>query len=145
MSVHERDPLRHLRSQEHLRGAFGNDAFGQVAEKGARFFGTPRYIVGQSIIVVLWIIANAIAWSLKWDPYPFILLNLAFSTQAAYAAPLILLASTRQAARDQAHAEAGAKHMEELAKAHQRLLSENTQLTEQIHQLAEAIHAKVVA
>src|SRR3954447_7953182 len=72
------------------RGAFGEDAFGRGAEAAARFFGTPQYIVGQTIVVALWIAANALAVSLRWDPYPFILLNLAFSTQAAYAAPLIL-------------------------------------------------------
>jgi uncharacterized membrane protein len=139
------DPTRHLQGQEHLRGAFGADAFGKRAESAARFFGTPQYIVGQSLVVVLWIVANAIAWSLRWDPYPFILLNLAFSTQAAYAAPLILLAQTRQAARDQAHAEAGAKHMEELAKRHQELLDENTRITEEIQRLATEIHARVVS
>ena len=139
-----RDPLRHLSEHERLRGAFGTDSFGKGAERAARFFGTPQYIVGQSILVVLWIIANAIGWSLHWDPYPFILLNLAFSTQAAYAAPLILLAQTRQAARDQAHAEAGATHMEELAVAHQKLLDENTRLTLEVRRLAEEIHAQVV-
>jgi uncharacterized membrane protein len=143
--VAPRDPLRHLSEHERLRGAFGSDAFGRAAERASRFFGTPRYIVGQSVGVVLWIVANAIGWSLHWDPYPFILLNLAFSTQAAYAAPLILLAQTRQAARDQAHAEAGAKHMEELALAHQKLLDENTRLTLEIRRIAEEIHAHVVA
>src|SRR5437660_10419987 len=99
-----------------------------MAEKGARFFGTPQYIIGQSLLVVAWIILNAIGLSLGWDPYPFILLNLAFSTQAAYAAPLILLAQTRQAARDQAHAEASATHMERLAERQEQLLEENTRL-----------------
>src|SRR5919198_2653682 len=84
-------------------GAFGQDAFGRGAEKVARFFGTPRYIVGQTLVVVAWIAVNAVALSFRWDPYPFILLNLAFSTQAAYAAPLILLAQTRQADRDKDH------------------------------------------
>src|ERR671937_29748 len=70
-------------------GAFGQDAFGRGAEKVARFFGTPRYIVGQTAVVIAWIALNAVALSFRWDPYPFILLNLAFSTQAAYAAPLI--------------------------------------------------------
>ena len=139
------DPMRHLHSQEHLRGAFGNDAFGQAAERGARFFGTPKYIVGQSLIVVAWIVVNAIGWSLRWDPYPFILLNLAFSTQAAYAAPLILLAQSRQAARDQAHAESSAKHMEELARQQERLLDENTKLTVEIHHLSTEIHARITA
>ncbi len=130
---------------EHLRGAFGNDSFGRMAEKGARFFGTPQYIIGQSLIVVAWIIVNAVGWSLRWDPYPFILLNLAFSTQAAYAAPLILLAQTRQASRDQAHAEAGAKHAERLSQQQMQLLEENTRLTEQIHRLSTEIHARVNA
>jgi uncharacterized membrane protein len=76
------------------------DAFGVLAERLARFFGTPRYIVGQTIIVVIWIAINVAAVTLRFDPYPFILLNLAFSTQAAYAAPLILLAQNRQADRD---------------------------------------------
>jgi uncharacterized membrane protein len=76
------------------------DAFGVLAERLARFFGTPRYIVGQTVVVVIWIAINVAAVTLRFDPYPFILLNLAFSTQAAYAAPLILLAQNRQADRD---------------------------------------------
>ncbi len=130
---------------EHLRGAFGNDAFGRGAEKAARFFGTPQYIIGQSIIVVLWLVLNSLAWSLRWDPYPFILLNLAFSTQAAYAAPLILLAQTRQAARDQLHSEVALKHSEALAAQQKKLLEENTRLTEEIAKLSREIHARVTA
>src|SRR5881392_3299779 len=84
-------------------GAFGQDTFGRGAEKTARFFGTPQYIFGQSIVVLIWIALNSLAVAFQWDPYPFILLNLAFSTQAAYAAPLILLAQTRQADRDKDH------------------------------------------
>ena len=76
------------------------DAFGRLAEQLARFFGTPRYIVGQTVLVVIWISINVAAVTLRFDPYPFILLNLAFSTQAAYAAPLILLAQNRQTDRD---------------------------------------------
>ncbi|HET7653375.1 MAG TPA: DUF1003 domain-containing protein [Acidimicrobiales bacterium] len=81
------------------------EAFGRFSEAIARFLGTARFLVAQTAIVVVWIIVNAIAWGLRWDPYPFILLNLAFSTQAAYAAPLILLAQNRQEARDRAQAE----------------------------------------
>ena len=73
-------------------GAFGEDDFGHWAETASRFFGTPKYIAGQTAIVIAWIAVNAVGVSLGWDPYPFILLNLVFSTQAAYAAPLILLA-----------------------------------------------------
>jgi uncharacterized membrane protein len=88
-----------------FESAFGEDAFGRRAESAARFFGTPQYILGQTIVVVAWIAVNAAAVSFRWDPYPFILLNLAFSTQAAYAAPLILLAQNRQADRDRAEVE----------------------------------------
>ncbi len=76
------------------------EAVGQITESIARFFGTGRYLLIQSIIVVVWIALNVSAVELRWDPYPFILLNLAFSTQAAYAAPLILLAQNRQENRD---------------------------------------------
>src|SRR5437660_7718987 len=96
------------------RGAFGDDTFGRRAEKLARFFGTPRYIIGQTIIVIIWIALNSVAFVAHWDPYPFILLNLAFSTQAAYAAPLILLAETRQAARDKIMGDQLEKHREEV-------------------------------
>jgi uncharacterized membrane protein len=85
--------------------SYDPDAFARFAERVARFFGTGRYLAFQSIIVVLWIGMNAVAWSLRWDKYPFILLNLVFSTQAAYAAPLILLAQNRQADRDKAESE----------------------------------------
>jgi uncharacterized membrane protein len=85
--------------------AYDPDAFARFAERLARFLGTGRYLAAQTIIVVVWIGINAVAWSLRWDKYPFILLNLAFSTQAAYAAPLILLAQNRQADRDRAEIE----------------------------------------
>ena len=76
------------------------EAFGRFSEGIARLLGTARFLVAQTVLVVLWISINALAVGLRWDPYPFILLNLAFSTQAAYAAPLILLAQNRQADRD---------------------------------------------
>jgi uncharacterized membrane protein len=130
-----------------LHGAFGNDRFGILAERFARFFGTPRFIIGQTVLVALWIAVNGIAVGLRWDPYPFILLNLAFSTQAAYAAPLILLAQTRQADRDKAHEDMIESHHElseeRLAKfvaterqLHEQvvgLLAENTRLTAELH------------
>ncbi|GAB2659332.1 DUF1003 domain-containing protein [Prescottella soli] len=76
------------------------EAVGRVSESIARFLGTGRYLLIQTVIVIVWIILNIFAVKLQWDPYPFILLNLAFSTQAAYAAPLILLAQNRQENRD---------------------------------------------
>jgi uncharacterized membrane protein len=81
------------------------DSFGSTAERIARFFGTPRYLIVQTGIVVVWIAINAAWVTLRFDKYPFILLNLMFSTQAAYAAPLILLAQNRQADRDKAEVE----------------------------------------
>ncbi len=95
---------------ERPRGAPGApsydpDAFARMAERMARFLGTGRYLAFQTILVVFWITLNVAAVSLAWDPYPFILLNLAFSTQAAYAAPLILLAQNRQADRERADVE----------------------------------------
>ncbi|WP_405134924.1 DUF1003 domain-containing protein [Nocardia sp. NBC_01388] len=76
------------------------EALARSSEKLARFLGTGRYLVIQTVFVIVWIMLNVFAIRLQWDPYPFILLNLAFSTQAAYAAPLILLAQNRQDNRD---------------------------------------------
>jgi uncharacterized membrane protein len=130
---------KHQAEHEHLHGAFGSDRFGAVAERVARFFGTPNYILGQTMAVVAWIAVNGAAVAFRWDPYPFILLNLAFSTQAAYAAPLILLAQTRQAERDKAHEEAAARHREELADVQNRMLDENTRLTRHVEALSREI------
>jgi uncharacterized membrane protein len=141
--------------QQQQHGAFGQDAFGRYAEAAARFFGTPQYIVGQTVVVIFWLALNSIAVMSHWDPYPFILLNLAFSTQAAYAAPLILLAETRQATRDKIAAEKTeehrdhAEHMAEervaALKAEtdklQALLQSNTDLTRQDKELTEQVAA----
>jgi uncharacterized membrane protein len=91
---------------EPVHPAFGGDRFGQNAERVARFFGTPRYILGQSIIVVIWIAINAAAIGLHWDPYPFILLNLVLSFQAAFSAPIIMMSQNRQTVKDRLRAEA---------------------------------------
>jgi uncharacterized membrane protein len=79
---------------------FDPEAFGRFSERLARFLGTGKFLFWQTLLVILWISLNLFAVTLRWDPYPFILLNLAFSTQAAYAAPLILLAQNRQDDRD---------------------------------------------
>src|SRR5437763_12154922 len=85
--------------------SYDPDAFGRFAENLARFLGTGRYLVAQTLVVLVWIFLNVVGIVSHWDPYPFILLNLGFSTQAAYAAPLILLAQNRQADRDKAEVE----------------------------------------
>ena len=157
--------FRHLAPHAHLSPVFGSDWFGIRAEGFARFFGTPTFLIGQSALVALWVGLN-VAGVVHFDLYPFILLNLAFSLQAAYAAPLILLAQTRQADRDKAHAEADARHREELAQAGfaqqaaamkqsaqlLMLLEQNTHLTEitqdlsrRIVQLTDEIHRRVVS
>ncbi len=143
-------------------GVFGNDRFGVLAERFARVFGTPQFIVVQTVFVVLWIAANAAAFSFRWDPYPFILLNLAFSTQAAYAAPLILLAQTRQAERDKLRAAAVQDHraaeverekafearqtellerQRTMAEQHLAMLAQNTEMTREIVRLTAELHA----
>ena len=149
----------------HLASAFGDDWFGVRAEGFARFFGTPVFLVAQTVVVAVWIAVNA-AGLTRFDVYPFILLNLAFSLQAAYAAPLILLAQTRQADRDKALVDADAQHREALAQASLErqefatkqsaqlleLLELNTRLTQitqelsqRIERLTDEIHRKVVS
>jgi uncharacterized membrane protein len=139
------DHLRFHRQHEHLFRTFGSDSFGLRAEAFARFFGTPVFLGAQTFIVAVWIAANVLGVT-HFDLYPFILLNLAFSLQAAYAAPLILLAETRQAARDKAHSDADASHREAIATASTRqsaqmleLLRQNTELTEITKIMAERI------
>jgi uncharacterized membrane protein len=140
-----RSHLRFHLPHAHLADVFGNDWFALKAEAFARFFGTPVFLVAQTLLVLAWISMNALGW-VHFDTYPFILLNLAFSLQSAYAAPLILLAQTRQADRDQAHADADARHREDLANAAlqqqeqlKALLLANTQLTEITKELTERV------
>lgn len=77
------------------------EVVGRGAEAFARFMGTGRFLIYMTAFVIVWVTLNAVAlWGLRWDPYPFILLNLFFSVQASYAAPLILLAQNRQDDRD---------------------------------------------
>jgi uncharacterized membrane protein len=153
----EPGPQNHYRFHTphvHLSSVFGDNWFALKAESFARFFGTPTFLIAQTAIVVGWMAVNILGWT-KFDVYPFILLNLAFSLQAAYAAPLILLAQTRQADRDKAHSDADARHREDLAVASEQrqlfaaeqtelllgLLQQNTQLTEMTKQMSERIEA----
>ncbi|MDR5782520.1 DUF1003 domain-containing protein [Caballeronia sp. LZ065] len=166
-SSHDDPPsVDHLRFQLpvlHLSSAFGNNWFALKAEAFARFFGTPTFLLAQTLIVVVWIGLSAVQL-IHFDPYPFVLLNLAFSLQSAYAAPMILLAQTRQADRDKAFSDADARHREALALASTRrdkalaqqamqieaLLKQNTELTaltrelaEQIASLTQGVHEKL--
>jgi uncharacterized membrane protein len=145
-------PFRFHAPHAHLTPVFGGDWFGIKAEAFARFFGTPMFLIAQTFIVAVWIVLN-VAGVTQFDLYPFILLNLAFSTQAAYSAPLILLAQTRQADRDKAHTDADIQHREALAAAsaeQQRfalqqnaqmlaLLEQNLVLTQRVEELSHRI------
>ncbi len=136
----------------HLMPTFGDDEFGLRAEQFARFFGTPTFLIAQTIIVGVWILVNVAGWT-NFDVYPFILLNLAFSLQAAYAAPLILLAQTRQADRDKAQAIADAQHREDINRQTEEreketaqqtrllldMMAQNTKLTEIVKDLTERV------
>ena len=138
----------------HLTSAFGDDWFGLKAELFARFFGTPTFIIGQTVVVLVWVLINVLGYT-SFDIYPFILLNLAFSLQAAYAAPLILLAQTRQADRDNHHTEADALHREDLARANEErqtasaeqsaqllvLIATNLEMTQTINKLTNQVVA----
>ncbi len=154
LGEHHRDPhyFRFHLPHRHLTPVFGNDWFALKAEAFARFFGTPFFLVTQTLVVAIWIVLN-VAGITHFDLYPFILLNLAFSLQAAYAAPLILLAQTRQADRDKAHSDADAQHREALALASEEreilaagqtatlleLINQNTKLTEVTKDLSQRI------
>lgn len=138
------DHRRFHRKHEHTEATFGGGGFGKMAEQLARFFGTPQYLGAQTTIVAVWVVLN-VAGVTHFDIYPFILLNLAFSLQAAYAAPLILLAQTRQALRDKAFSDADAEHREALNQQLLQLLQANTDLTAQVKSLTDEIHAHVVA
>lgn len=152
--MNRKDHLRHYTNKEKSFSAFGSNWFGLKAEAFARFFGTPIFLIIQTVVVVIWGSLNILNIT-TFDPYPFILLNLAFSFQAAYAAPLILLAQTRQSDRDKIHADADAKHREEIAtesrilveqvqeqnKQILALLDQNTQLTKEIKDLSSQINS----
>lgn len=133
-------PRGHRHAVPH--GAFGTDRFGLAAERFARLFGTPGFLLGQTLLVAVWIALNGLAVGFGWDPYPFILLNLLFSTQAAYAAPLILLAQTRQADRDRMQGELLEQHRDAIAARYDELLEENLRLTRRVVELAERLEPR---
>lgn len=147
-------PMPASGDRTHLHRPFGGDTFGRRAEAFARAFGTPRFLLVQTLVVGLWVAINVAAATLRWDPYPFILLNLAFSLQSAYAAPLILLAQTRQADRDKVIAAEDAHHREladDAATARQdaalaqgerlaQLALDNQRLTAEVRDLTAAVH-----
>jgi len=121
------------------RPFYDPDAFGRFSESIARFLGTGRYLAVQTAIVIVWIIFNIVAVYYRFDPYPFILLNLLFSTQAAYAAPLILLAGNRSALRDRLTLEHAAAEADIEDAQNRELLDGNLKILEHIDTLEHRI------
>ena len=146
--------MRELGLMPDVASAFGEDAFGRRAEAAARFFGTPKYILGQTALIRASTSSSmqSRSWC-AWDAEIIASTYIKFSTQAAYAAPLILLAQTRQVDRDKAASDQLEAHREEVAKNMQEreaalkaetdelkaLLQSNTQLTQQDKELTERI------
>jgi len=102
-----------------------------IADKVAKTMGSWHFILAQSLLIVVWIVVNLTAYVKHWDPYPFILLNLLFSTQAAYAAPIIMMSQNRQSERDRVQAGddyetniAAKKEIEDLQKSLARIEDE---------------------
>jgi uncharacterized membrane protein len=131
-----RAPSRHPVNQQF----FDEAPFGaRIADRVTGFMGSWRFLILQTILVGLWIGGNIYLLSRPFDPYPFILLNLAFSTQAAYAAPLILLAGNRAAQRDRMTLEHAADETDVAEKQNERLLRGNTEILEHVEALEERI------
>lgn len=162
---HDDHFYRFHRPHLHLTSTFGDDWFARLSERFALWFISPGFAFWRTVIIILWITANAVGW-LTVDEYPFRFLNLILSMLTMYAAPLILLAQTRQAERDKANALADAQHREDLGRAAEerqaaiaeqtRLLVELVQanskmtatistLTEQVAKLTIDVHTRVVA
>jgi uncharacterized membrane protein len=135
MARHSQNTAPSTRRRSHATGSY--DRFGRFAERVVRVFGLPWFLAGQTVVIIAWLIANSLGGLPHFDPYPFIFLNLVFSALAAYAAPFILLAETRQADRDRARAQAEERHHEELERRQQELLEQDKSQTQQIARLLE--------
>ena len=95
--------LKHNWHQSHLKDSTVGE---HVSDIVVAAMGSWKFIIMQSALIIVWITLNVAGWAWHWDPYPFILLNLVFSTQAFYAAPIIMMSQNRQADRDRAQATA---------------------------------------
>jgi uncharacterized membrane protein len=153
---HQLDPLRHY---EHYRNARhggspyagGSSFMERMSEKVASGMGTVAFLVVSSCLILAWVFSNGAVHYLsttitniskgnKFDPEPWILLNLIFSAVAFYTGALVIIAQKAQTRTDKANEEASAKHRDELATSQNELLQQNTDLTEQIHAMAQKLH-----
>ena len=112
----------------------------RIADRVTGYLGSWRFIVIQTVIVALWLVGNLYLLAKPFDPYPFILLNLAFSTQAAYAAPLILLAGNRASLRDRMTLEHAAAEADIEDEQNRRLLEGNVEILKRVEGLEKRIH-----
>ena len=124
---------RSIRNKNWHEKAQGNLSVGdRIADTVSSTMGSWRFIIIQTIIIATWIVGN-IYLLFHFDPFPFIFLNLAFSAQAAYSTPIIMMAQNRAAARDKVQAEHQYEHQE-------KEMELNTNITQQVHDLAKSIH-----
>jgi uncharacterized membrane protein len=112
----------------------------RLAERMADGVGSWPFLIGQNLAMAAWMAVNVLAVALRWDPYPFILLNLMLSCQAAETGPILLIAAKRAAARDRALAE----HSWEQTVLIHELLEQNTTLTRQVHAMTAALHGRLL-
>ncbi len=131
MATHHSHPVNRAMVDDAPLGA-------RIADRVTGFMGSWKFIIVQTVIVTIWIIGN-VALLFHFDIYPFILLNLAFSTQAAYAAPLILLAGNRQALRDRLTLEHAASETDKEDKQNQDLLKGNAEILKRVEALEQRI------
>jgi uncharacterized membrane protein len=141
--LHKHPPLQNVNELLDERTTFGQRA----ADRVASTMGSWRFIIMQTILLMAWVILNAVAWIQHWDPYPFILMNLVLSLQAAYAAPIIMMSQNRQAARDRVEAhndylvnlksEEGIQAILEYLHAHNEILSQINEKLEKPSQITE--------
>ena len=117
----------------------------RIADAASEAIGSWRFIIIQTILVIIWVIVNITGLILQWDPYPFILLNLMFSVQAAYTGPILLLAGNRQAAKDRKMAERDDEELGIILKLQQEqmdLLALLKQTNEEHSKILEILHAR---
>lgn len=141
---HQHKPIVNVNQEEEKQLSFGDRA----ADGFANAMGSWRFIIIQSVILTIWVVLNVIAWISHWDPYPFILLNLALSFQAAYAAPIIMMSQNRQAEKDRLMAEhdyeINTKAEDELKSVMHHLEAQDDMMLEILHRL-ESQHGQLLA
>jgi uncharacterized membrane protein len=148
--LHELRVVRARARAAHIQNEEAKDqlTLGQrVADGVAAVMGSWNFIIAQSVILLFWVVLNVVAWMEHWDPYPFILLNLALSFQAAYAAPIIMMSQNRQADIDRKAAESdyriNIKAELEIESLHQKLDQiremEIVRLTDEVRALTELL------